>query len=137
MTEKRNIKNVLDNASSKDDALDVFNWFVNTIEGQSHLSDLIDKDSYLLEEIIDEDLMITTAQSQRILSKIEKNIKLQNSKLLFFKVAAVLIPFVLFVGLGLYLDNQFNVFGKATYSEIYVPKGETMRILFQDGSEAI
>ena len=136
VTEKGNIKNVLDNTSSKDDASDVFNWFVSSIEGRSHLSDLIDKDSYLLEEKIDEDLLITTEQSQRILSKIEKDIKLQVSKRLFIKVAAVLIPFILFVSLGFYLNNQVDLFGKATYSEIYVPKGENIRILFHDGSEA-
>lgn len=136
MSEKVNIKNVLDNTSSKDDALEILNWFASSIEGQSHLSDLIDKDYYLIEDQIDDNLSITTEQSQRILSKIEKGIKRHISKRFFFKIAAALIPFILFLSLGFYLNNQVNVFGNATYSEIYVPKGETMHILFQDGSKA-
>lgn len=136
LSEKEKIKNVLNNASSKNDALEVASWFANSMEGQSYLSDLIDKDSYLLEEHLEENLAISSEQSHKIFSKIERNIRKTTLKPLLFKVAAMLLPFVLVLGLGFYFNRQVNLFGKSDYSEIHVPKGETLRIIFQDGSEA-
>ena len=130
------INRVLDNASSKEDAGDVLEWFANSIEGQSYLSDSMDKDFYLLEEIGIEDDMISPFQSELILSEVNKEIHKKSVINLLFKVAAVLIPFVLIASIGIYFNSQVGLFGNDNYSEIYVPKGETMRVLFQDGSEA-
>ena len=135
VSEKENIKNVINNTSSKKNAFEVASWFANSMEGQSYISDLIDKDSYLLEEHL-EDLSISSEQSQRIFSKIESKIKKPTLKPLLFKVVAILLPFVLFLSIGISLNRQVSLFGKSDYSEIYVPKGEIMRIIFQDGSEA-
>ena len=130
------INRVLDNASSKEEAADVLEWFANSIEGQSYLSDSMDKDFYILEEIGIEENLISPFQSERILSDVNKAIRKKRVTNILFKVAAILIPFVLIASIGVYFNSQVGLFGNDNYSEIYVPKGETVRILFQDGSEA-
>lgn len=130
------ISKVLGNQSSKEEAADVLEWFSNSIEGQSYLSDSMDKDFYLLEEIGIEDDMISPFQSERILSAVNKAIHKKRIVNILFKVAAILIPFVMIASMSVYLNSQVGLFGNDNYSEIYVPKGETMRVLFQDGSEA-
>ncbi|MFA5555241.1 MAG: FecR family protein [Phycisphaerae bacterium] len=135
-SDKETIKRVLDNVSSKDEATNVVDWFANTVEGQNCLSEMIDRDSYLMEEELVTKHSITLAQSNKILAKIKKDIHKRTIKRNLFKIAAVLLPFVALLSLGFYLNKQVDLFDIINYSEIYVPKGETMRILFQDGSEA-
>lgn len=132
---KESIKKVLENASSKEEAVHVVNWFSNTLEGKMCLSDLLDRDSYLLEEKLSKAPCITPAQSEAIFKKIENQINKKTFRRNFLKIAAVLLPFVLVVSFGFYLARQFDLFSKVNYSEIYVPKGETLRMFFQDGSE--
>lgn len=134
--DKEVINKVLDNKSSKEEAANVLDWFANSIEGQRYLSESIDKDFYLLEEIGIEDDMIDSSQSEQILTEVNKSIHKKRNTNILFKVAAILIPFVLIVSIGVYFNSHVGLFGNDNYSEIYVPKGETMRVLFQDGSEA-
>ena len=133
---KEVINKVLDNGSTKEEAILVADWLASSMEGQACLSELIDRDSYFMEEELIQNNAISPSQSNAILSRIEKDIQKKTIKRSFFKFAAILLPFILVVGLGFYLNSQVNLFGNGTYSEIYVPKGENMRILFQDGSEA-
>ncbi len=136
-SDKKVINKVLDNTSSKVEAANVLDWFANTIEGQSYLSESIDKDFYLLEETgVQNEAAISPIQSERVLSNINKTIYRKKISNITFKVAAILLPLVFILSLGLYLNSQVNLFGNDKYAEIYVPKGETMHILFQDGSEA-
>lgn len=130
------INKVLDNTSSKEEAASVLEWFANSIEGQSCLSESLDKDFYLLEELGLEDGMISPFQAERILSEVNKVIHKKRLSSILFKVAAILLPFVLIASMSIYINSQVGIFGNNNYSEIYVPKGETLRVLFQDGSEA-
>ena len=130
------INSVLDNTSSEEEATSVLDWFANSIEGQSYLSESIDKDFYLLEEIGIEEDMISPIQSEAILSEVNRAIRKKTITNILFKVAAVLIPFLFIASFAIYFNSQVGLFGNDNYSEIYVPKGETMRVLFQDGSEA-
>lgn len=133
---KEVINKVLDNVSTKEEAILVVDWLASSMEGQACLSEMIDRDSYFMEEVLVQTNAISPTQSNAILSRIEKDIQKKTIKLSFLKVAAILLPFVLVLSLGFYLNSQVNLFGKGVYSEIYVPKGENMRVLFQDGTEA-
>lgn len=130
------INSVLENTSSKEEARDVVEWFANSIEGQNYLSESMDRDFYLMEETMSQSDLISPIQSATILANINKATQRNRFKNLLFKGAAILIPFVFIVGMSIYLNAHVGLFGNSNYSEIYVPKGETMRILFQDGSEA-
>ena len=129
--DKEIINNVLENTSSKQEATDVVDWFANSIEGQNYLSESMDRDFYLMEESANQSDLISPFQSAKILANINKATQRKKISNLLFKAAAILIPFVFIVSMSIYLSSQVDLFGK-----IYVPKGETMRILFQDGSEA-
>lgn len=130
------INSVLENTSSKEEARDVVEWFANSIEGQNYLSESMDRDFYLMEETMSQSDLISPIQSATILANINKATQRNRFKNLLFKGAAILIPFVFIVGMSIYLNAHVGLFGNSNYSEIYVPKGETMRIVFQDGSEA-
>ncbi|NLZ95175.1 MAG: FecR family protein [Bacteroidales bacterium] len=134
--DKEIINNVLENTSSKEEAAKVVSWFVDSIEGQNYLSESMDRDFYLMEENEDQSDLISPIQSATVLAKINKATKRKQLKNILFKVAAILIPFVFIIGMSIYLTTQVGLFDNSNYSEIYVPKGETMRILFQDGSQA-
>jgi len=133
---KDTIKKVIDGTSSKENARCVVDWFSSTIEGQQFLSDMIDRDSYLMEDEFTGQKTISSLQSEVILSKINKEIRKKQFVRISFRVAALVIPFVVLLGFGLYLNSQVDLFGKSPYAEIYIPRGESGRILFQDGSEA-
>lgn len=134
--DKEIINRVLENNSSKEEAIGVVDWFSDSIEGQNYLSESIDRDFYLMEETGDHNNLISPIQSATILSNINKANHRTRIKNLLLKAAAILIPFVFIVGTSLYLNSYVGLFDTNSYSEIYVPKGETMRLLFQDGSEA-
>lgn len=134
--DKEIVNSVLENTSSKQEATDVVDWFANSIEGQRYLSESMDRDFYLMEEGANQNDLISPFQSAKILTNINKATQRKQTSKLLFKIAAILIPFVFIVGTSLYLSSQVGLFGNSNYSEIHVPKGETMRLLFQDGSQA-
>lgn len=43
------VNKVIAEIATKEEAKEVVNWFSSTIEGQQHLSDMLDKDAYILE----------------------------------------------------------------------------------------
>lgn len=134
--DKEIINKVLESTSSKQEATDVVDWFANSIEGQNYLSESMDRDFYLMEESANQSDLISPVQSAKILANINKATQRKKISNLLFKIAAILIPFVFIISMSIYLTAQVGLFGNSNYSEIYVPKGETMTILFQDGSQA-
>ena len=134
--DKEIINNVLENTSSRQKATEVVDWFVDSIEGQNYLSESMDRDFYLMEESENQNDLISPIQSATVLAKINKVKQRKQLKKTVLKVAAILIPFVFIMSISIYLTTQVGLLGNSDYSEIYVPKGETMTILFQDGSQA-
>ncbi len=136
LSEKGTIKKVIDGTSSGENARCVVEWFSSTIEGQQFLSDMIDRDAYLMEEEFPGQKRISPIQSEIILSRIDKEIRHKRYVRMARLTAAIVVPFVVLLGFGLYLNSLVDLFGKSHYAEIYIPKGESARIFFQDGSEA-
>lgn len=132
---KEKINKVISGTSDKQSAKEVAEWFASSMEGRQYLSDMLDKDAYLLEHEISEEPTMSMKQSDILYSKIRKSIYRQRFKIGLLKVAAVFLPFVVLIGLGFYLNKQVGLFGKTQYSELYIPKGEKARIFFQDGTE--
>jgi ferric-dicitrate binding protein FerR (iron transport regulator) len=73
--------------------------------------------------------------SKKILEQIRKNIRIKKLKRICFRVAAVLIPVVLIVGLYMQLNSKVDLFGTSEYEEVVVDKGERIQIMFQDGTK--
>jgi transmembrane sensor len=135
LSDKNIINRVIAESASKEEAVEVVDWFSSTIEGQQHLSDLLDKDAYLMESVPNPGRSFSPLQSDLLYERIEKDIRRNRLRRNLLKVAAVLLPVLLITGVSFYLDIQAGLFSEITYSEVYVPRGEDARIYFQDGTE--
>ena len=100
MERKEIINKVLNNASTKVEAIDVVDWFADSVEGQNYLSESIDRDFYLMEESDEQDNLISPIQSAKILSDINKAIYRKRFNNNLFKAAAILIPFIFIIEIG-------------------------------------
>lgn len=132
---KNTINRVIAETASKEEAVEAIDWFSSTIEGQQYLSDMLDKDAYLMESDPNIGRSFSPLQSDLLYRRIDKNIRYNRTRKIFLKVAAVLLPVLLISGLSFYLNKQTDFFTETTYSEVYVPRGEDARIFFQDGTE--
>ena len=135
LSDRNIINKVIAESASKEEAVEVIDWFSSTVEGQQCLSDLLDRDAYLMESDPDLGKSFSPLQSDLLYTRISKNIYQNRIRKSLFRVAAVLLPVLLISGLGFYLNRQTDLFSGTTYSEVYVPKGEDARIFFQDGTE--
>ena len=128
-------KSVLNCNATKDEAREVADWFSSTIEGQQYLSDLLDKDAYLLESEPHAGDSFSPLQSDYLYQKIEKAIYEKRIRRIIIKVAVVVLPFLLISYLGYFFKDHVDILNETTYAEISVPKGEDARLFFQDGTE--
>lgn len=135
LSDKKTLDKVIDGTSSKEEAQHAVNWLSSTIEGQQVLAEMIDRDAYLLEERTLINNPITDIQSKLLHKRIEKEIRNKEIKHFWLQTAAVLIPLIFIISTGIYLNSRFDLFIKPTYAELYIPKGEKARVLFQDGTE--
>lgn len=129
------VKKIIAESGSKNDAPAIVDWFSGTIEGQQFLSDMIDRDAYLMEADPHTGKSFTPMQSELLYTRIEKRISFNRVRKLSLWVAAVLLPFLLLIGFGWYLNTRTSLFEGTTYTEVYIPKGEDARLFFQDGTE--
>ncbi|MDD3787378.1 MAG: FecR domain-containing protein [Petrimonas sp.] len=135
-SDKKILQKVIEGTSSPENARCVAEWFSSSIEGQQTLSDMMDKDAYLMEENRLKEINLSPVKSKMMFAGIDKSIRRKRLIRSSWRVAAVLLPFVVLIGIGFYLNKQVDLFGKSAYTEIYIPKGESRtRIVFQDGSE--
>lgn len=68
---------------------------------------------------------------QRIVRQLHR----QRIRRLIAYAAAILIPVALFIGLFMRINSQVDLLADDGYDEVYVPNGERMQVLFQDGSK--
>ncbi len=134
--DKNLIDRVMAGTASRKEAREVAEWLSSTVEGQACLSEMINHDVHLIETGQADEPELSPVLSQKMLSEINRQIHQKSVKRMIFRVAAVLIPFVFIAALTFYTNSRFDLFGTSKYSEMYIPKGEKTRILFQDGSQA-
>lgn len=133
---KDTIKSVLDGQATKKEAREVVEWFASTKEGQLYLSELINQNILQFEiEGLDENTCLPLL-SEQILEEINRQIHRKRMRRTIFRVAAILLPFVMIVGFGMFANSRVDFFGTSEFADLYIPKGENSRIMFQDGSQA-
>lgn len=130
------IKKTLENTATPEEARWVANWF-STPEGSSYLSELLDEDRKTIRPGTEDLYAEYKIPSEEMRRFILSRIRWQHQRKWFFRIAAILIPFVLLIVQFWYVDKQINLFDDPMYEEIYVPKGERWQVVFQDGSKAI
>jgi ferric-dicitrate binding protein FerR (iron transport regulator) len=129
------VNRVLHGSASKGEAQNVVEWFSTSIEGQQYLSDMLDKDAYLFEVDPHMGESLTPLQSDHLYKKIEKTIYDKQLRRRAFKAAAVFLPLLLMAALGYLINDHTRIFEDTSYAELFVPKGEDARLIFQDGTE--
>lgn len=129
------IERVLNGVGTEEEARNVTEWFA-TQEGEAYLSRHMDSHFDKIKEGYEDILVNHPIPSEKVFCKIEKNIARKRLKRILFRCAAVLIPIALILGLFYQLDSRVELFGNTEYEEIYVPKGERIQMMFQDGTRA-
>lgn len=129
------IDRVLNSLASQDEAAHVAAWFA-TPEGQAYLSQNMERDFARLFKGCEELMADHPIPSEIMYSRIMKRIRAKRLRRLCVRVAAVLLPFLLIGGIFFQLNSRVNLLGAADYEEVYIPKGERVQFLFQDGSKA-
>ena len=130
----KQIEEVLAGIASPEDAKYVAEWFA-TEEGSDYLEAAMTQDSELIKNEFADLYVDHDIPSKKILEQIWKNIRIKKLKRICFRVAAVLIPVVLIVGLYMQLNSKVDLFGTSEYEEVVVNKGERIQIMFQDGTK--
>ena len=75
--------------------------------------------------------------SERIFARIKTALTRSRRRRILFRVAAVVIPVALVLGVALRLDRQVGgIFSDAEYGEFVVDRGRRTQCLFQDGTVA-
>lgn len=133
--DKNKINNTLNNTATPEDAKEVIQWF-STPEGNSYLSNLIDYDFNSIAPGKESAYIEHTIPSSEMYQYVMNRIRWQRKLRILFRVAAILIPFLLLTGQFWYIDKKIDLFDSTEYEEIIVPKGERMQVVFQDGSKA-
>jgi ferric-dicitrate binding protein FerR (iron transport regulator) len=129
------IKKVLDGLASEKEATCVVAWF-STPEGQAYLSRSMDEDFARLPAGSEEIAVDHPIPFETIYNRIMRRIRIKQIRRICFRAAAVLLPFLLIGGIFFQLNSRVNLFNGVDYDEVYIPKGERVQFLFQDGSKA-
>lgn len=131
----KQIKDVLVGAATKEVAGDVARWF-STDDGMDWIAKSIDEDIENIKPAEAELYVNHAVRSDQMLASIMKRVRRKRMRRLLFRVAAVLVPFIFFVGLVHQIDSRIDLFGAVEMEEVVVPKGERIQIMFQDGTRA-
>ncbi|MDR2918606.1 MAG: FecR domain-containing protein [Tannerella sp.] len=130
---KKIIDKTLNNTAKPEEAREVVRWF-STSEGKSYLCDLMDNDENTILQGTEDKQIDHDIPSNEMYEEIKRRIQWQSRKRFFFRVAAVLIPFILIASIYFELNSRVDLFSPSEYDEIYVPAGEQLQFMFQDGS---
>jgi ferric-dicitrate binding protein FerR (iron transport regulator) len=131
---KECINRTINNQASPEEAKEVIRWF-STPEGNEYLSHLMDENAKSIVPGTEATLIDHPIPSQEMYNYISNRINWQKRRRWLIRVAAVLIPAILFIGQFMYINNWVNLFDGQEYEEVFVPKGERMQIIFQDGTK--
>lgn len=130
----KQIADVLAGIASVEEAKMVARWFA-TEAGSAYLASAFDRDAKTI-GMGDEELYVPhTIPSEKVWTRIQKQIRRYRLRRILFRAAVVVIPLLLLAGMYKQLDERVSLFGETKYEEVYVPKGERMQIMFQDGSK--
>lgn len=123
------ISKVLDNLGTKQEARVVAEWFA-TEEGCAYLQKRMDKEyqNYYKGE------KLTFPLEDSLFQSIEQKIGRRKQHYILLKIAAVLIPILLFSLAAWYINAKINPFGNTTLTTVTTENGERSHLIFQDGT---
>ncbi|MEG1007891.1 MAG: FecR domain-containing protein [Bacteroides sp.] len=130
---EQQINDVLAGVATGEVAQNVAKWF-GTDEGSDYLSTSIDQMGDGVKPGFEELYVGHEIASESIYRRIKQAIHRKRIRRILFRAAAVLVPFIVLLGLFQQVNSRVDLFGNSDYEEIIVPKGERIQLLFQDGT---
>ena len=131
-TEKQ-IEEVLAGVATPEVARVVAQWFA-TDEGSAYLAECMERDTEHIKFGLEDLYVDHKIDSDKILARILQNIHRKRIRRILFRVAAVLFPVAVLLGLFFQVESRIDLLGDSGYEEIYVPKGDRVQMIFQDGT---
>ena len=133
--DKNTIKKVLDDKATPEEARQTAKWFASD-EGSDSLSGYMAEEMKNLTEEEALSWLDHDVPEQRMKARFLSGIKQAKKKRLRRRlwIAAVLIPFLCLGTFTAFLAERAGVFSEPEYLEVYVPYGEQMQVMLQDGS---
>ena len=128
------IERTLNNEASPEEAREVVHWF-KTPEGQAWLAKRMDMDEKAVNIGQEDEWIDHPIPSAIMYQQIMRQLHRQRIRRFIAYAAAILIPVALFIGLFMRVNSQVDLLANDGYDEVYVPNGERMQVLFQDGSK--
>ena len=128
------IEKTLNNEATSEESCEVVRWF-KTPEGQAWLAERIDQDEKTIHMGEEEAWIDHPIPSAVMYQNIMRQLRRQKIRRFIAYAAAVFIPIALIIGLFIRINSQVDLLADDGYDEVYVPNGERMQVLFQDGSK--
>lgn len=128
------IEKVFNNEATSEETREVVRWMA-TKEGQTMLQNRMNHDCEMVTPGHEEEYLGRTIPSEEIYAMIMHKIRIRRFWNYTFKIAAVLIPLALIIGIYMDLNSRVDLFASSGYEEVTVPKGERLELMFQDGSK--
>ena len=128
------IEKTLNNEATSEESCEVVRWF-KTPEGQAWLAERIDQDEKTIHMGEEEAWIDHPIPSAVMYQNIMRQLRRQKIRRFIAYAAAVFIPIALIIGLFIRINSQVDLLADGGYDEVYVPNGERMQLLFQDGSK--
>lgn len=127
------IEKVLAGLATPTEASTVAKWFA-TEEGAAYLTKRFYEESEVISQEDAELLIDHEIPGDKMFEMVCGKIRKKRRLRYIGRVAAVLLPLVLVIGLYFRMDAQVDLFGNGQIEDIYVPKGERTQMVFQDGT---
>ncbi len=132
--DKQIINKVLDGKASAEEQKLVSDWFA-THEGQNYVSKRMDEEAELMDEEKIKSWTGGHIPSDRMKNRFLNEIRKENRHSRnWWRVAAILIPFLVLTSTATFLAERTGVFSGTQYAEIIVPCGERIQVILQDGT---
>lgn len=119
--------------ANADDVKMIIDW-LKTEEGFKYLDRAISEDYAHFHPEIAEVLVDHDIPSEAIYEKIQNRIRRKRQWKIGLRIAAVLIPILILVGLYFQVNSRVDIFGGSPNEIVKVAKGERLQLMFQDGS---
>lgn len=132
----KTVEKTLSGLASKKDAAKVALW-LETAEGQLFLSEHIKNELHSIKAGTEEILAPHPIPSQEMLQKISQAIRRQQPQratISWWRVAAILLPFILLIGFALHVNRYADIFHTAQEKTIDIKRGEKLQLMLHDGS---
>jgi ferric-dicitrate binding protein FerR (iron transport regulator) len=131
--ENKIIDKVIENTATPTEAREVFRWFA-TSDGNEYLSERILNESANVSDKQAADWIDHVLPTERMREELRRKVRKYRQLRRYMRVAAIAIPFIFIISLIPFVGYQNGLLADTNMEEIYVPKGERLQLILQDGT---